>query len=748
MVKLHSSKKKIVMKRLMVMNIGALLLILLSTAPLFAAEKRPARKVDPVLRFESGEIDPAKVGVMVGTGTKDRMAKLLKENRHLLVRFAGPLTPAERESLRGKKLNVQRHVQGYTYWVTAEAGMDDLGGIREGGGIRWIYHPVPRYKLSPAIKQDRFPPNARFKDGTVTIYVLYFSDLAEAEVMQKLSAVPGVQEVKRAFWRVIAVRVPRERIESVAALDVVEWIEPGYAPDAAHNVVSAQRIHADSLQIPPLSLDGAGFNVGIWDGGSVGNHADFGTRVHLHDASASVEDHSTHVAGTLGGSGANDATARGMASGIEIHSWDFEDDYSEMVMETLELDMTISNHSYGRVCGWEWNGDTSVWEDYGSASFGNYESVSEAWDSVVEGMERAIFKSAGNDRDDGPDWPTGPRMDGPYDLIPPKAVAKNVITIGATTDTDAMTDFSCWGPTDDGRIKPDLCANGVNLRSTLSDGACASPPCYGNMGGTSMATPSAAGAGVLLSELFEQQTGNRPRAQTLKALLIHGAQDLGRTGPDYEFGWGLIDAEASARLITRECWERDVLAGASGETDTFEIEVTSSAAPLRVTMVWTDPPALPYLLRDLVHDLDLRLFAPDNTFYYPWRLDPWNPANPATRDNNNTDNVEQVVVNNPMTGTWTIKVRWSYDQVAMDGQSYTLVCEQLSPYTDIGLQYYDGSNVVTIACQKPGTITSPLRIAKAGEEYGIVLVPPSHPRASGIIIDTPAGLQAWRKLDW
>ena len=93
-----------------------------------------------------------------------------------------------------------------------------------------------------------------------------------------------------------------------------------------------------------------------------------------------------------------------------------------------------------------------------------------------------------------------------------------------------MSFFSSWGPTDDGRIKPDVVANGEAVYSTLGSGDVA----YGAIGGTSMSTPSACGSAALLIEQFGRLfPGQAMRASTLKSLLILTATDRGQVGPDY-----------------------------------------------------------------------------------------------------------------------------------------------------------------------------------------------------------------------
>jgi len=67
-------------------------------------------------------------------------------------------------------------------------------------------------------------------------------------------------------------------------------------------------------------------------------------------------------------------------------------------------------------------------------------------------------------------------------------------------------------------------------------------------------------------------------------------------------------------------------------------------------------------------------------------------------------------------------------------------------FVDIGLRVFDGSEIISIACEPEENLTSPLRIAKNGKIYGIVLVDPSDPHASKMIIQTGSGPKAMRKF--
>jgi len=103
--------------------------------------------------------------------------------------------------------------------------------------------------------------------------------------------------------------------------------------------------------------------------------------------------------------------------------------------------------------------------------------------------------------------------------------------------------FSSWGPTDDGRIKPDIVADGVSVYSTLAT----NDSSYGYLNGTSMAAPGASGSLLLLQELSYKLINKPIRAATVKALAIHTANEAGlNPGPDYKFGWGLLNTSEAA----------------------------------------------------------------------------------------------------------------------------------------------------------------------------------------------------------
>ncbi|MCB1231649.1 MAG: hypothetical protein KDN19_15370 [Verrucomicrobiae bacterium] len=171
------------------------------------------------------------------------------------------------------------------------------------------------------------------------------------------------------------------------------------------------------------------------------------------------------------------------------------------------------------------------------------------------------------------------------------------------------------------------------------------------------------------------------RAATLKALLIHTADDLGNPGPDYSFGWGLINAKAAADVILAHAAveaANTIVEGTLDTTNTDDVFVFDwdGASPIRVTLAWTDPAGtalsgLDDRTKNLVNDLDLSL-EKDGVTWSPYILDVLNPATNATTGDNSTDTVERIDLASPTAGTYTLTVSHK-GNLSGNSQAYSLV---------------------------------------------------------------------------
>ncbi len=554
-----------------------------------------------------------------------------------------------------------------------------------------------------------------------------------ARVVARMAEIENAR-LQHARDRATAMGLPLRTTLANGRFQEIADIQPDGRPlyRTTHNVNAAISTGADQLRVSPYSLNGSGITIGLWDGGSArSTHQEFGGRVTVMDG-ALAADHATHVGGTLIATGVV-ASARGMANSAIVNSYDWNSDTTEMTSRGAASAgapgaIYLSNHSYGYISGWNYIGTpTRLWEWWGDgtsaasidADFGRYHAYTRDQDALAYAAPYyLIFRSAGNDRADNPaagepigltpgggstvgyDPAIHPAGDGIYrggfENIGFEALAKNVMTVGSASDsvTSGLRDpskanvsyFSTWGPTDDGRIKPDVVANGEGLYSSLAGSNAA----YGTYSGTSMATPNACGSASLLIQQYGSLfPGQAMRASTLKALLIHTADDRGNSGPDYKYGWGLVNAKASADLlidhqanpIKQRLTENQVTTSATTRTHSF---VWDGVSPVRATLCWTDPAGVATTTSDLrsprlINNLNLKIIAPNGTEFFPFIMPfvgTWTQAAmdlTATTGVNNTDNVEQVLVTSPaQSGTWQAVVSFS-GSLTNSQQNYSLI---------------------------------------------------------------------------
>ncbi len=539
----------------------------------------------------------------------------------------------------------------------------------------------------------------------------FFRPADRARAMKRIEAIENAR-LQNARARAMAMGLPL-RIEKpgggVQELIDFDGEQPVYLE--TKNANAAISTTANLVQTSPYMLDGSGLTVGVWDAaGGRPTHQEFATGSRLTNMNGTATNfHSMHVAGTIAALGV-DAPSRGMANAARINSYDWNSDISEMgsagatAPGQAATKVYLSNHSYGTADGWNgntWTGTGTTQTAY-DINFGQYSSNAESMDSTAYNTPYLLsFWAAGNERDDNPsndasvviggvttsyDPAIHPPGDGKYrngyETISYRSTAKNIVTVGAVDDavSQAVRDlakatistFSSTGPTDDGRIKPDLVANGFDLRSTDID----SDVDYRNLSGTSMATPNACGSATLLVDQYNRLFGSAMRASTLKALLIHTADDIGNPGPDYFFGWGLIDVKDAADLLIdhqasptkKRLTEDQVSTSITSRTHSFSWDGVS---PIKATIAWTDPAGTAVSSHDsrtptLKNNLNLKLIAPNGTQYFPFVMPfvgTWTVASMsqnATTGINNTDNVEQVLVSNPgQPGSWQAVVSYT-----------------------------------------------------------------------------------------
>jgi hypothetical protein len=581
----------------------------------------------------------------------DQAADAGQAGGYFFVQTAAPVDAATRSRLgeRGVRLVGYIPDQTWTAWIS-EAAMRDPAARAM---LAWVGPIQPEDKTPPRWRTEGIGGWCRQPDGRLEIRVQLHEEIALRAVESRLRTLGAEIIGPLNLFPGFTVLVQEWVVPMLSAMDEVLWVAEGLPELELANDGNRANVGAEVLQLAPYGLDGAGVNVGIWDGGLVdANHDDFAGRLTLGEGGG-TNDHATHVAGTFGGSGVRSDQEggtplewRGMAPSCAIYSWNFSGDVPNEVRNGVgdfQLDLETNSWTWG-VNG----GNCSL--------YGDYDDWAPDFDAIVlgaGGRKLNVSFAAANERDDNDCG-----LQGGYACIPPPSTAKNIICVGATnSDDDTMTSFSSWGPVDDGRLKPDVTAPGCehfgegHVHSTLPGDN------YGGPGwcGTSMATPTTTGVLALLYQLYNQQNaGADPEPSLMKALLIGTAVDLGRPGPDYTFGNGRIDGRVAANALIDD--SPLALTVNQGDTHDFVLRVQQGTPKLRVALVWDDAVGNPLADPALVNDLDLVLIDPAAQPHYPWVLNPDSPSQNATQGPDHLNNVEHVEVVNPMNGDWTVRV--------------------------------------------------------------------------------------------
>jgi len=479
---------------------------------------------------------------------------------------------------------------------------------------------------------------------------------------------------------------------------------------ATHNAASAALSHVNDVYAAPYGLSGNGVAVSLFElAEAQGSHVELAGRLQIapttSGGTSSGRRHATHVAGTIGASGLR-AEAKGMAPAATIHQFCVPDpdgqfntcagDWLALKNEQLApLGVIADNNSWGYILGWR-EDEPPVWHGH-EEYYGAYDLVYTAPLDEISNEHGILFvHSAGNDgtpptslrfdqwqrhlhvdEDDndvagqffcvsrdqsGSDCPSlcnagcektphHPSM--PFDTMGSTASAKNVISVGAVNANRGIASFSSRGPTKDGRVKPDVVARGTNVLSTEPTDR------YATSSGTSMSAPAVTGIAALLTEQWRRShAGANPTPAQLKALLIAGAEDLGNPGPDYTFGFGLVNAKKSIDLILDD----RVRTFSLSQGETHELRIVVDEANVRLVLNWPDP-AIPFLGGDddiaekaLVNDLDLTVIDPAGNTILPWTLNQDDANAYAVRGVNTVDPTEMLEIANAIPGVYRVIV--------------------------------------------------------------------------------------------
>lgn len=428
-----------------------------------------------------------------------------------------------------------------------------------------------------------------------------------------------------------------------------------------------------------LNISGQNMVIGQWDYSKPRTTHELlsGKITYNSSQNQTITRHSTNIAGTMVGNN-GEAEAKGIAFNATLHAYDWVNDVSEMLNEAYTPNNTagilVANNSYGL--------DPLYLQTY---QFGKYNATAQSWDNLMYLRPYLqIVKAAGNSREIDPNIVPQVTAKGGYDLLEGAGIAKNVLVVASAkknlnmnSDEDFdISSFSSYGPTDDGRIKPDLCAPGETIYSSIETYDSA----YGTYKGTSSATAVVSGIITLLQQYYKSVSPSQSYMQssTVRALLAHTANDKGTEGPDYIYGWGMADSKRAVAAIHDNIegiigdYKKSTLIKEislnQGNKYTLYVVPLDITQPLSATISWTDPQGnlvnntVDLSTPNLVNDLDLKIVKVNSngteTVYYPWKLGGMNNLTAAATKNspNNVDTIERVDIKNPTKDTYKIIV--------------------------------------------------------------------------------------------
>jgi len=502
-------------------------------------------------------------------------------------------------------------------------------------GIKSILPYEAKYKLSKQLMDRPLPDWIQKPGNEVEILIYTYANISNEQVISELKK----HDYAFIAWQsesIAKVQIKESQIEAIAQLPWVKIVIATDAPGKLENDrgrTDHRMNNIDADYATGLHYDGKGISVAVGDDGGIGPHIDFKGRLFFHPVNMGMGGtHCDHVAGIVGGAGNFDPVMKGNGKGADLHIYDDYQNLSNAPTHYNTQGVRITSNSLGQGCN------------------DGYNNSSVSADNLINSKPSLIsIHSAGNSGN----TTCGGVAQGYFTITGGYKAGKNVIAVGNVEKDDDIAASSSRGPSEDGRIKPEICAVGTSVNSTQPDNT------YDNFTGTSMACPGVAGTLASLWQAYkETHAGADPSSALMKALLLNTADDIGNRGPDFIYGFGRINARRAFKVMNSNQFMIDSVN--NGGTKTFNINIPTGTRQLKVMCYWHDLAGSPGNSIVLVNNLDMTVSSPANTVYKPWVLN--NAPNVgalsalAVRNTDSINNVEQVTIDSLVSGNYTINI--------------------------------------------------------------------------------------------
>ena len=555
-------------------------------------------------------------------------------NYFKLIQFYELPTDEQRNQMSALGLELVDYLPKFTYFAVIKQSFDwnsiDLKNVRA------VIEPDARFKKEAPIFFNGIPPHA-IQDREAQLTVSFYKTLKISELIPVLNSIGRVTEEHPEYYQV-NMSVRPENLDALVAIPFVQFVG-AIDPEPIDEGTEWQRNSRTSYitsGLNGLNYSGDGVVIMVSEGNGIESDS-LEYKGRLTEFLSGSGGHKLGVAIRMGGAGNINPRDRGVAYGADVissNSTNYSGFYST-------YNVRFTNHSYG----------------FGVPGTGFYSNNARSRDIFVnDNPAGAVSYSAGNNG--GSTGPPPYNFPGWSNVTGTTKYSKNNFATASVNQLDVLSGFSSRGPVYDGRITPQIAVEGS--------------------GGTSHASPKTIGQLAVMHEVYRDKNGGvEPTSSLLKAVMLNTADDILNPGPDYKSGYGRMNARRAYNVIDAGQVITDQIS--TGETDTHTITVPANTSKVKILIYWGDEAASVNAAKALVNDLKLEVTDPSMTTYNPWVLDHTpNPALldlPATRQVDTLNNTEQVTIDNPTAGTYTIEV--TGDAVPFGPEEYYLVYEFL-----------------------------------------------------------------------